>query len=124
MLGSQGLIAFLATKNGATARTFYEKVLGFPVLSDDDYALAVSVAGVMLRVQKVEDFQPQPFTALGWNVADIDATVADLRGKGVHFVHYPGMGQDAAGVWLAPSGAKIAWFKDPDGNTLSLTQFA
>ena len=78
----------------------------------------------MLRVQKVEEHTPLPYAALGWDVADIHATVADLGGKGVYCEQFAGLQQDALGIWASPSGAQIAWFKDPDGNTLSLTQFA
>ncbi len=115
-------MAFLATRDGGRARTFYETALGFRVLSDDDFALALDAGGTMLRIQKVGSFAPHPFTALGWEVADIARAVAELRGAGVAFERFAGLGQDEAGVWLAPSGARVAWFKDPDGNTLSLTQ--
>ena len=78
--------------------------------------------GTSLRIQKVEAFQPRPFTALGWTVPDIGATVDDLSKRGVQFERYGGMDQDTRGIWNAPGGAKVAWFKDPDGNILSLTE--
>jgi catechol 2,3-dioxygenase-like lactoylglutathione lyase family enzyme len=124
MLGDKKPMAFLATRDGARARRFYETTLGLRVLSDDDFALALDAGGTMLRVQKVEAFTPHPFTALGWEVADIDAAAAELGRCGVALERYGGLDQDAAGIWCAPSGARIAWFKDPDGNTLSLTERA
>ncbi len=122
MLDNAKLMAFAATRDGAKAREFYEGVLGLRVVSDDPFALALDANGTMLRVQKVAEFTPPPFTALGWEVADIRASVATLLEAGVAFQTYPGMGQDERGIWHAPSGAFVAWFKDPDGNTLSLTQ--
>jgi catechol 2,3-dioxygenase-like lactoylglutathione lyase family enzyme len=115
-------MAFVATRDGTRAREFYEKVLGLRVICDDDYALAVDANGTMLRIQKVGEYAPHPFTALGWEVADIGLTVDALGERGVQFERFPAMGQDARGIWHSPSGARVAWFKDPDGNTLSLTQ--
>jgi catechol 2,3-dioxygenase-like lactoylglutathione lyase family enzyme len=115
-------MAFLATRDGARARRFYEQTLGLRVISDDDFALALDAAGVMLRVQKVSGFVPHPFTALGWHVPDITAQVAALAARGAVFERYPGLQQDGQGIWRSPSGARVAWFKDPDGNTLSLTE--
>ena len=122
MLGQNKLMSFLATRDGVRARRFYETTLGLRVLSDDDFALALDAGGTMLRIQKVAAFTPHPFTALGWEVTDIAAAAAELARRGVELERYPGLDQDAAGVWRAPSGARIAWFKDPDGNTLSLTE--
>jgi catechol 2,3-dioxygenase-like lactoylglutathione lyase family enzyme len=118
------VMAFLATatRDGRRARAFYEGTLGFAVCSDDEFALALDAGGTMLRVQKVAAFVPHPFTALGWEVADVAATVDDLRRRGVAFERFAELEQDDRGIWQAPSGARIAWFKDPDGNTLSLTQ--
>jgi len=123
MLERGKLIAFLATRDGGRARAFYEGTLGLRVLSDDDFALALDCGGTMLRVQKVSAFTPHPFTAVGWQVADLEAVMARLSGAGVVFQRHPGLQQDGRGVWQAPSGARIAWFQDPDGNTLSLTAF-
>jgi len=123
MLGTQTLIAFVATTDSARARAFYERTLGLDLVSDDPFALVFDANGTMIRVQKVEAFEPQPFTALGWTVTDIDAVVAALTQKGVSCERFPGMDQDTRGIWASPSGARIAWFKDPDGNVLSLTEF-
>jgi catechol 2,3-dioxygenase-like lactoylglutathione lyase family enzyme len=122
MLDGCRLMAFLATRDGRRARAFYETTLGFRVVSDDDFALAIEAGGTNVRIQKVDSFTPHPFTALGWQVPDIDRSVRELAAAGVAFERFPGLEQDDRGVWPAPSGARIAWFKDPDGNLLSLTQ--
>lgn len=122
MLGSEKIIAFVATTGAARAREFYEGVLGLRVVSDDPFALVLDAGGTMLRLQKVSEHRPAPFTVLGWAVADIRAAVEGLRAAGVTFERFPGMDQDERGIWTAPGGARVAWFKDPDGNTLSLTQ--
>lgn len=123
MLGKQTLVAFVATSDAARARAFYETTLGLALVSDDPYALVFNANGTTIRVQKVDGFKPQPFTALGWTVEDINAVVAALQRKDVICERFPGMDQDAQGVWASPSGARVAWFKDPDGNVLSLTEF-
>jgi predicted enzyme related to lactoylglutathione lyase len=122
MLGEHKIMAFGATRDGLAARAFYEKTLGLKVLSDDDYALALDANGTMLRIQKVGNFTPHPFTSLGWEVSDIQATAEALIKRGVKFEKFSSMGQDERGIWHSPSGAYVAWFKDPDGNVLSLTQ--
>lgn len=123
MLTTNRLIAFVATRDGVRARAFYEGTLGLRVISDDDFALALDAGGTTLRVQKVADLAPHRFTALGWEVADVAATIDALRARGVVFARFPGLAQDERGVWVSPtSDARVAWFKDPDGNTLSLTQ--
>ncbi len=123
MLNTSDVIAFVATTNAERARAFYEGTLGLTLLEDNPFAVVFDAHGVMLRVQKVQSFDPAPHTTLGWNVADIRQTIADLAQKGVVFDRYPGLPQDDLGIWSSPSGARIAWFKDPDGNVLSLTQF-
>ena len=123
MLARQKLMAFVATSDGERARAFYEGTLGLTVISDDAFALAVDANGTMLRIQKVGQFQPHPFTTLGWEVGDIDGVVASMAERGVTFERFPGVAQDERGIWSAPGGARVAWFKDPDGNTLSITQF-
>jgi len=123
MLADSDPMAFVATARPAAARTFYEDTLGLRLLADDPYAIVFDLHGTTFRVQKVEALAPHPFTALGWKVRDIAATIGDLERRGVRFEHYPGLPQDERGVWTTPDGrAKVAWFKDPDGNTLSLTE--
>lgn len=121
MLGAVPIVAFVATRDAEQARHFYSEILGLAVISEDPFALVCAVGAGHLRIQKVGDFTPQPFTALGWQVVDIEAVVGALGARGVEFERYEGMGQDAQGIWTTPSGARVAWFKDPDGNLLSLT---
>lgn len=123
MLTGETLMAFIATTQPERARKFYVEVLGLRLVADEEYALVFDAHGIVLRVQKVQSFLPHPYTALGWQVRDIAGTIAGLRKKGVEFLRFPYFAQDEAGVWNAPGGAKVAWFKDPDDNTLSLTQF-
>lgn len=122
MPSTASLVAFVATTNAALARRFYEGLLGLRLVTDDPFALVFDANGTMLRIQKVDRIEPAAFTVLGWNVSDIEASVDELRARGVAFNEYPGMQQDDRRIWRAPSGARIAWFKDPDGNTLSLAQ--
>ena len=122
MLGNQNLVAFAATVDAPRAAQFYEHVLGLTLVSDSPYALAFDAHGTSLRIQKVEHFEPQPFTALGWQVPDIEAVIDGLAERGVEMARYHGLKQDSRGIWTTPGGARVAWFKDPDGNTLSITQ--
>lgn len=117
------IICFVATQEATSARTFYESILGLKLVSDDPFAMVFDAEGTMLRVQKVKEVALAKYTALGWEVGDIAARIRELTNKGVRFERFPGVIQDELGTWTAPSGAKIAWFKDPDGNILSLTQF-
>jgi catechol 2,3-dioxygenase-like lactoylglutathione lyase family enzyme len=123
MLSSAPLMAFLATSDAARAKAYFQGVLGLGLLADEPSALVFDAGGTMLRVSKVKEVVPAPYTVLGWRVADIGAAVMELAGRGVRFERFEGLGQDGSGVWTSPAGAKVAWFKDPDGNTLSLTQF-
>jgi catechol 2,3-dioxygenase-like lactoylglutathione lyase family enzyme len=125
MLGSADVITFVPTTSPANARDFYENVVGLRFVSADPFAVVFDANGVALRVvdvSQVDGFVAQPFTILGWHVENADDAVKALSAKGVTFEHYPGMKQSASGIWTAPSGAKIAWFKDPDGNVLSITE--
>jgi len=124
MLSDYEVIAFIQTIQPEKAKAFYRDILGLKFEEDDPFALVFWAGRTMLRIQKVREITPLPFTALGWNVPDIRATMAKLSSKGVEFERYEGLSQDAAGIWLTPSGTSICWFKDPDGNTLSLTQFS
>ncbi|MEO8167342.1 MAG: VOC family protein [bacterium] len=123
MITDCNLIAFVTTKDSARAKHFYENILGLKLVSDDMFALVFDANGTMLRVQKVKEHHPPPHTVLGWEVADIVAEVDELSRKGVEVTRYEGILQDDKGIWTAPGNAKIAWFNDPDGNILSLTQF-
>jgi predicted enzyme related to lactoylglutathione lyase len=123
MISNSKVVAFAATKNSVNSRNFYENVLGLKILSDDMFAIVFDANGTMLRIQKVQEHNPPPFTALGWEVADINVEIDELVKKGVIFNKYEGLDQDKRNIWTVPGGAKVAWFSDPDGNTLSLTQF-
>ena len=124
-LGESKVMAFVATANPEKSKTFYTEILGLKLVEDAWFAIVLMAGDTRLHIEKVNEFTPQPFTVLGWQVPDIAAMVASLAAKGVKFERYPGLEQDAAGIWVTPDGVgKVAWFKDPDGNTLSLTQFA
>jgi catechol 2,3-dioxygenase-like lactoylglutathione lyase family enzyme len=124
MLAGSDVIAFVSTTDLARARAFYADVLGLAFVEDSPFACVFDAHGTMLRVTAVVDLTPAPFTVLGWRVGDIAAAVESLTSRGVVFSRYDGMGQDDLGVWSTPGGDQVAWFTDPDGNTLSLTQFA
>jgi predicted enzyme related to lactoylglutathione lyase len=123
MLDKSNVVTFVATSRPESAKTFYEQTLGLALVLEDAFAIVFDANGVMLRIQKVQEHTPQSYTVRGWDVADNQASVRELLSKGVRCEGYEWLEQDELGVWTAPSGAKIAWFKDPDGNTLSLTQF-
>ena len=122
-LGGESLVAFVATTDLARAEAFYRDVLGLRHQGTNPFASVFDANGTMLRVTLVDERAQAGYTVLGWRVDDIAATIAELTGRGVEFHRYEGMGQDGLGVWTAPDGARIAWFSDPDGNTLSLSQF-
>ena len=123
MLATAKLVAFIPTKDAARARAFYEDTLGLRFVQDDNFALVMESNGTTIRIARIGDFTPYPFTVLGWAVEDIDAAVATLTAKGVEFNRYSFLEQSPNGVWTAPgNAAKVAWFPDPDGNTLSLSQ--
>jgi len=125
ILGASKLVAFAATIDPVKARAFYEGVLGLRLVSDDSpFALVFDARGTMLRVIMVHQHTPAPFTVLGWQVDDIEETAKSLTAAGVAFLRYPGLNDgDPLGIWTSPSGARIAWFHDPDRNVLSLTRF-
>ncbi|MFL6101071.1 MAG: VOC family protein [Actinomycetales bacterium] len=121
MLAGKPLFAFVPTTDMDRAATFYGDTLGLDVLEHTPYAVVLDAGGTTVRVTLVQDLQPQPFTILGWLVEDIESTARALSDAGIVPLRYGGMEQDGAGVWTAPGGARVLWFNDPDGNTLSLT---
>jgi catechol 2,3-dioxygenase-like lactoylglutathione lyase family enzyme len=125
ILGGSNLIAFAPTTDPAKARAFYESTLGLRLVADEKpFALVFDANGIMLRVTTVHELKAQPFTVLGWRVVEIEGTVDKLVAAGVEFLRFQGMNDnDPRGIWNSPSGARIAWFKDPDGNVLSVTEF-
>jgi len=122
MLSDKTLKAFIPTVNPDRARQFYKDILGLKLLSEDNYGLEFDANGTLLRINIVEKLTPQPFTVLGWNLDDIKREIKLLNKKGVVFEKYDFFEQDPLGIWIAPGGSKVAWFKDPDGNLLSLTE--
>jgi catechol 2,3-dioxygenase-like lactoylglutathione lyase family enzyme len=123
ILGSQKIMAFVATSDPARAKAFYRDTLGLHLVSEDQFALVFDVAGTMLRVTTVQEVGAAKYTVLGWQVPDIIRTAKSLHEVGITLEQYRGMQQDELGIWNSPGGAKVAWFKDPDGNTLGITQF-
>jgi catechol 2,3-dioxygenase-like lactoylglutathione lyase family enzyme len=124
MLGSSEIVAFAAASDLDLARAFYEGKLGLRLVEQNQFACVFDANGTMLRVTAVGEVARPGYTVLGWRVADIEQVMTTLTGAGVEFTRYDGMDQDASGVWTTPGGDQIAWFSDPDGNNLSLTQFA
>ena len=124
VLAEASVITFVATAKPEEARAFYEGVLGLTFVEDTPFALVFDLHGVMLRIQKVPSVVSTAHTALGWQVADIAAAVKELTEAGVTFERFEAMPQDDLGIWSTPDGSAVAWFKDPDGNTLSVAQLA
>jgi hypothetical protein len=116
------LIGFVPTRNGDGVREFYEGKLGLSFITDDKFALVFQSGDTMIRVARVNDFTPTRFTILGWETTEIEQDVRDLTARGVVFERYGFVQQDELGIWISPSNAKVAWFKDPYGNTLSISQ--
>lgn len=122
-LQNSRIIAFVAITDIARARKFYQDVLGLSFVAEEPFALIFQTKTSMLRLSKVPQLTPPPYTILGWEVPDIHAEVKELSDRGVVFERYDMLSHDEAGVCTFPNGDQVAWFKDPDGNTLSLTQF-
>ena len=118
-------VTFVLTADRDRAKPFYAGALGLPIVAEDDFAVTFALAGnATMRLTALPGHEPSGHTVLGWAVPDIAAAVAALRQKGVTFKTYDGFGQDRDGIWTAPGGgARVAWFCDPEGNVLSLTQF-
>jgi catechol 2,3-dioxygenase-like lactoylglutathione lyase family enzyme len=123
-LANSPIMAFIATTQPEQARIFYGEKLGLLLQADTPFAFVVSAPNATLRIQKVQSFTPQPFTVLGWKVENIRASIEQLQTNGIVLERHDGMNQDDHGIWLSPAGARVCWFKDPDGNVLSLTQDA
>jgi catechol 2,3-dioxygenase-like lactoylglutathione lyase family enzyme len=115
-------VGFAITTKPTAAKKFYSEKLGFQFLRDDGFALVFDAHGTMLRVSKMREFTPAQYTVLGWEVEDIVRAVKGLTDRGVAFERYPGMQQDENAICTFPGNNRVAWFKDPDGNVLSLGQ--
>jgi catechol 2,3-dioxygenase-like lactoylglutathione lyase family enzyme len=121
MLGDASFVGFIPVRSLDTAREFYCDTLGLTLVDQTPVAVVVNAGGASLRLTEVPDLRPQAFTVAGWLVSDISSTIASLAKAGVLMKRYEGMVQDDQGVWVAPSGDRVAWFADPDGNVLSVT---
>ena len=119
-LGSQNVCAFVAARDRASAKAFYGGTLGFALISEDDYGMVFAMNGTSLRVTPLENFTPQQHTVLGWNVPDVPAAARALTDEGIRFERYGFLEQDELGIW-SHGGAQVAWFRDPDGNILSIS---
>ncbi|HEU5365870.1 MAG TPA: hypothetical protein VFU62_10065 [Hanamia sp.] len=122
MLSDKELKAFIPTTKPIESKLFYKDILCLPLLSEDGYAMEFDAKGTLLRITIVPELTPQPFTVLGWNVNDIYSTIKSLNNKNISCEKFDFLDQDDLGIWTSPNGSKVAWFKDPDGNLLSLTE--
>jgi catechol 2,3-dioxygenase-like lactoylglutathione lyase family enzyme len=121
MLAQETLVAFLGTSKPAEARAFYEGVLELALVDDHQFLMVFQSGPARVSLQKLDKVTPPHGTAMGWNVKDIRATMRALMARGVAFERFEGMDQDELGVWSPAPGTGVAWFKDPDGNLLSLS---
>jgi hypothetical protein len=121
MLSNNRIKAFISTTQPALAREFYTKKIGLKLISEDSYGIELDANGAHLRISFVKELRPQPFTVLGWDTEDIVSTIKLLNEKGISCEIYSFIEQDKSGIWTAPGGTRVAWFKDPDGNLLSLS---
>jgi catechol 2,3-dioxygenase-like lactoylglutathione lyase family enzyme len=122
MLSNFPLVGFIPAIDRKRARGFYVDLLKLDLVAEDDFAIVVAAKGATVRISEVGAFSPAKYTIIGWEVPDIVVTVRELTDKGVSFSRYPHFQQDDLGIWTSPSGSKVAWFSDPDGNVLSLSQ--
>ena len=124
MLGDKKIIALVPVTDAARAKEFYIEKLGLKFVTEDPFAVVFDANGIMLRLTRVKEFAPQPFSILSWEVPDIEAEVRQLSTAGVAFERYGFFKQDELGIWTAPDGTKVAWFLDPDGNNLGIVQYS
>lgn len=120
MLGKEKLKGFVPARNAESAKHFYGDVLGLSIICEDDYGIEFDANGTRLRIALVRELTPAPFTVLGWVVEDIAETVSALTAKGIVFERFGYFDQDELGIWESPGGPRVAWFRDPDGNLLSV----
>jgi len=122
-LSESKMIGFIPSTNLGNAKIFYSDQLGLQLLDQNEYALEYKVGDTILRINKVSESISSDYTIFGWQVDDIGVSVKTLTDSGIDFIRFDGMQQDGLGICMFPGGSKVAWFKDPDGSTLSLTQF-
>jgi len=123
VLTDADVVAFVPATDVDRAREFYGSTLGLSFVEENPAALVYDAHGTMLRITPVPNVAPASYTVLGWAVPNVAEAVTQLRDRGVVFQRFHGMEQDDLGIWEAPGGDLVAWFRDPTGNTLSLTQF-
>jgi len=122
-LGKHNIVGFISIVNVSRAKDFYRDTLGLRLVTEEPpFALVFDANGIMLRLGMAKELPPAHGTVLGWQVPDIAVIVKNLGQAGVRFERYEGMNQDELGIWTSPTGAKVAWFKDPDGNILSVSE--
>ena len=121
MLEQGKMVGFVFTTDYERARSFYEGKLGFRFVSQDGHALVLHTGKNLIRIAKLPEFTAQRGTVLGWEVENVEATVNELTKKGVTIEKYPWVADKETGIWATPNGDKVAWFKDPDGNVLSVS---
>lgn len=122
MLANGRVTGFVPTTAPVLARAFYEKTLGLKFVGEDPFAMVFDANGTTLRIVRVASHTPAPFTILGWEVTNVRECAVELQRNGVQFQRFRGLEQDAMGIWKSPSGAHVAWFADPDGNLLSISE--
>ncbi len=122
MLETSEAVAFLPSRDLERSERFFQGVLNLGVVSRSSFASVFQVGGGTLRVTKVDDLRPQPFTVFGWLVADLRGVICELRDREIPMIRYGGLDQDDDSIWTTPNGDLVAWFLDPDANVLSLTQ--
>lgn len=115
-------VAFLPCRDPGASRAFYEDTLGLELMAEDGFALTFDAGGTPVRLTRVPSHEPAPYTIFGWEVDDLAEAVAELGKRGVELARFEGLEQDDRGVWTAPDGTRVAWFRDPDGNVLSVTE--
>lgn len=122
-LANYKIVAFVTIVDVERAKTFYRDTLGLTLVSEEPpFALVFDANGIMVRLGMGKELPKVPGTVLGWQVPEIESAVRDLTSNGVSFERFNGLEQDAAGIWTSPTGARVAWFRDPDGNILSISQ--
>ena len=123
-LGRCNIVAFVTITDVDGARSFYRDTLGLTLLREEPpFALIFDANGITLRLVLATERPSMPGTVLGWDVSEINTTVRELESAGVRFERYENMKQEEQGIWTSPTGARVAWLTDPDGNVLSLTEY-
>lgn len=122
-LGKCNIIGFVSIVNLSRAKTVYKDVLGLRLIAEEPpFALVFDANGIIVRLGIAKKLPPSHGTVLGWQVPEIGSAVKKLQQSGVRFERFAGLNQDESGIWTTSTGARVVWFKDPDGNTLSLSE--